>query len=166
MKGAAVWRFGKLFFGKEANHPAVSAHEIVSQAQGDLICCGQSRAAAWFCICAAQEDYHEPRLTEDLILVIEVFSPAERCKGIASALVGHIKEQAVAAESYQVIAYYAPDNLPSHKLWIKNQFCVTPPDPKLDRHLSSCCALYKCCVSPAHRKKGLSYENHDCGRSP
>lgn len=100
----------------------------------------------------------EPRLTEDLILVIEVFSPAERCKGIASALVGHIKEQAVAAESYQVIAYYAPDNLPSHKLWIKNQFCVTPPDPKLDRHLSSCCALYKCCVSPAHRKKGLSYE--------
>lgn len=108
----------------------------------------------------------EPRLTEDLILVIEVFSPAERCKGIASALVGHIKEQAVAAESYQVIAYYVPDNLPSHKLWIKNQFCVTPPDPKLDRHLSSCCALYKCCVSPAHRKKGLSYENHDCGRSP
>lgn len=87
-------------------------------------------------------------------------------KGIASALVGHIKEQAVAAGSYQVIAYYAPDNLPSHKLWIKNQFCVTPPDPKLNRHLSSCCALYKCCVSPAHRKKGLFYENHDCGRSP
>lgn len=86
----------------------------------------------------------EPRLTEDLILVIEVFDPAARRKGIASALVRHVKEQAAAAGSYQVIAYYAPDNLPSHKLWIKNQFCVSPPDRKLDSSLSSCCALYKC----------------------
>lgn len=167
MKGAAVWRFGKPLFRKRGKSSgSIRTRNRFSSARGSYLLRPKPGGCLVFAFVQRRKIATEPRLTEDLILVIEVFSPAERCKGIASALVGHIKEQAIAAESYQVIAYYAPDNLPSHKLWIKNQFCVTPPDPKLDRHLSSCCALYKCCVSPAHRKKGLSYENHDCGRSP
>mgnify|MGYP000001849385 CR=1 FL=1 len=127
MKGAAVWRFGKPLFRKKRQIIRQYPHtKSFLKRKGILSVAAKAGRLLGFAFVQRRKITTEPRLTEDLILVIEVFSPAERCKGIASALVGHIKEQAVAAESYQVIAYYAPDNLPSHKLWIKNSVLRDP----------------------------------------
>ena len=85
---------------------------------------------------------NEPNKTEDLILVIEVFKEENRNKGIASALVQHIISEARRNGSYQIIAYYQKNNIPSHKLWIKNSFSIIGVKNSVTQ-MVSCIATYK-----------------------
>lgn len=112
--------------------------------QGILYIAAEKAQALGFAFVQRRKLFNETSRFEDLILVIEVFEPEHRCKGIASALVERIRERATADECYQVIACYAPNNLASHNLWIKNRFCVTPPDQRQNRNLSGCYAVWKC----------------------
>lgn len=112
--------------------------------QGILYIAAEQALILGFAFVQRRKLFHETALFEDLILVIEVFEPERRRKGIASALVDQVRQRAAADGSYQVIAYYAPNNLASHALWIKNRFCVTPPDKRQDENLSGCCAVWKC----------------------
>ncbi len=64
--------------------------------------------------------------TEDFINVIEVFDEGHRCKGIASMIVQKCIETARENGSYQVRAYCDANNIPSHMLWVKNGFSVSP----------------------------------------
>lgn len=64
--------------------------------------------------------------TEDYINVIEIFREEYKRKGIGSLLVQ--KAIGIAREngSYQVRAYCDAGNLPSHMLWLKNGFTISP----------------------------------------
>lgn len=64
--------------------------------------------------------------TEEFINVIEVFDAGRRCKGIGSRMVKKCIEIARENGCYQVRAYCDADNLPSHMLWVKNGFTVSP----------------------------------------
>ncbi len=63
---------------------------------------------------------------EDFINAIEVFSPDDRNKGIASLIVDKCKELARENGSYQVRAYCDIGNAASHNLWKKNNFGISP----------------------------------------
>ncbi len=80
---------------------------------------------------------------EDLILVIEVFDENKRCNGIGTALVNVIKENALCTGAYQVIAFYETHNIPSHKLWIKNDFGVSSVTDRNGNNIG-CVAIWKC----------------------
>ena len=58
--------------------------------------------------------------------VIKVFDEGHRCKGIASMIVQKCIEVARENGSYQVRAYCDANNIPSHMLWVKNGFSVSP----------------------------------------
>ena len=64
--------------------------------------------------------------TEDFINVIEVFDSEHRCKGIGSSIVKKCIDIARENGSYQVRAYCDANNIPSHMLWVKNGFTVSP----------------------------------------
>lgn len=64
--------------------------------------------------------------TEEFINVIEVFDAEQRCRGIGSLMVKKCLETARKNECYQVRAYCDANNLPSHMLWVKNGFTVSP----------------------------------------
>ena len=64
--------------------------------------------------------------TEDFINVIEVFDNENRCKGIGSLMVKKCIDVARENGSYQVRAYCDANNIPSHMLWVKNGFTVSP----------------------------------------
>ena len=64
--------------------------------------------------------------TEDFIGAIEVFAPANRKYGIGSAIVGQCIRLAKSSGSYQVRAYCDIHNLPSHRLWLKCRFGISP----------------------------------------
>lgn len=64
--------------------------------------------------------------TEDFINVIEIFDDENRCKGIASLIVQKCIEVARENGSYQIRAYCDAYNIPSHMLWVKNGFSVSP----------------------------------------
>ncbi len=64
--------------------------------------------------------------TEEFINVIEVFDAERRCRGIGSLLVKKCIETARENECYQVRAYCDISNLPSHMLWVKNGFTLSP----------------------------------------
>lgn len=81
-------------------------------------------------------------LTEDLILVIEVFQEKDRNKGIASNLVKKIIDNAHENGVYQITAYYQKNNIASHKLWIKNSFSVIEV-LTADSNSLGCIATYK-----------------------
>lgn len=85
---------------------------------------------------------NETNLTEDLILVIEVFLEKDRNKGIASNLVKKIIDDAQENGVYQIVAYYQKNNTASHKLWIKNQFSVVEV-LTVDSKSLGCIATYK-----------------------
>ena len=64
--------------------------------------------------------------TEEFINVIEVFDAENRCRGIGSLIVQKSIETARENGCYQVRAYCDANNVPSHMLWVKNGFTVSP----------------------------------------
>lgn len=63
---------------------------------------------------------------EEFINVIEIFSDTDRCKGVGSLLVQKCIETAKENDCYQVRAYCDANNIPSHMLWVKNGFTISP----------------------------------------
>ena len=63
---------------------------------------------------------------ELFINVIEVIYTNLRCKGIASGMIRELLEVAKAEGVYQVRAYCDIGNVPSHRLWLKNRFSISP----------------------------------------
>jgi len=63
---------------------------------------------------------------EIFINVIEVIYTNLRCQNIASKMLGELIEIAKNEKVYQVRAFCDIDNIPSHHLWIKNRFSISP----------------------------------------
>lgn len=63
---------------------------------------------------------------EMFINYIEVFKPELRCRGIGTQLVQRIIEIARAERVYQIRAKVRIENAPSHGLWLKNKFSISP----------------------------------------
>ena len=63
---------------------------------------------------------------EIFINVIEVIYTNLRCQGMASSMLQKIIEIAKEEKVYQVRAYCDIWNVPSHRLWLKNKFSVSP----------------------------------------
>ena len=63
---------------------------------------------------------------EEFINVIEIFSDTDRCIGIGSLLVQKCIEIAKENGCYQVRAYCDVNNIPTHMLWVKNGFTISP----------------------------------------
>ena len=60
------------------------------------------------------------------INVIEVLHAELRCQGIGSQMVQKIIEIARNEHVYQVRASVQIENVPSHCLWFKNKFSISP----------------------------------------
>ena len=58
--------------------------------------------------------------------MIEVTHSNLRCKGIATAMLKEIIKIAKNENVYQVRAYCDIRNIPSHRLWLKNKFSISP----------------------------------------
>ena len=63
---------------------------------------------------------------EIFINIIEVIYTNLRCQGMASSMLQKIIEIAKEEKVYQVRAYCDIWNVPSHRLWLKNKFSVSP----------------------------------------
>lgn len=63
---------------------------------------------------------------EMFINAIEVFHSELRCQGIGTQMVQKIIEIARNELVYQVRAYCDITNVPSHRLWLKNKFSISP----------------------------------------
>ena len=63
---------------------------------------------------------------EIFINIIEVIYTNLRCQGMASSMLQKIIEIAKEEKAYQVRAYCDIWNVPSHRLWLKNKFSVSP----------------------------------------
>ena len=63
---------------------------------------------------------------EMFINYIEVFEPELRCRSIGTQIVQKIIEIAKAEQVYQIRAKVKTENVPSHRLWIKNKFSINP----------------------------------------
>lgn len=63
---------------------------------------------------------------EMFINYIEVFKPELRCRGIGTQMVQKIIEIARAEQVYQIRAKVRIENAPSHGLWLKNKFSISP----------------------------------------
>lgn len=63
---------------------------------------------------------------EIFINIIEVIYTNLRCRGVASEMLSKITEIATKEQVYQVRAWCDIDNIPSHRLWLKNRFTVNP----------------------------------------
>lgn len=63
---------------------------------------------------------------EIFINIIEVIYTNLRCQGMASSMLQKIIEIAKEEKAYQVRAYCDIWNVPSHRLWLKNNFSVSP----------------------------------------
>ena len=63
---------------------------------------------------------------EMFINYIEVFEPELRCRGIGTQMVQKIIEIARADQVYQIRAKVKTENMPSHRLWLKNKFSISP----------------------------------------
>ena len=63
---------------------------------------------------------------EIFINIIEVIYTNLRCQGIASNMLKAIINIAKEEKAYQVRAYCDIENVPSHRLWLKNKFSVSP----------------------------------------
>jgi len=66
---------------------------------------------------------------EDFIHVIEVLDPAERRRGIGTALVAAVIESARHRRSCQVRAYFDGENIASRQLWLKCGFELSAEGP-------------------------------------
>ena len=63
---------------------------------------------------------------EIFINIIEVIYTNLRCQGMASSMLQKIIEIAKGEKVYQVRAYCDIWNVPSHRLWLKNKFSISP----------------------------------------
>ena len=63
---------------------------------------------------------------EIFINIIEIIYTNLRCQGIASNMLKAIINIAKEEKTYQVRAYCDIENVPSHRLWLKNKFSVSP----------------------------------------
>lgn len=63
---------------------------------------------------------------EMFINYIEVFKPELRCRGIGTQMVQKIIKIAKAEQVYQIRAKVKTENVPSHRLWLKNKFSISP----------------------------------------
>ncbi len=63
---------------------------------------------------------------EIFINIIEVIYTNLRCQGVASKMISAIIEIAKEEKAYQVRAYCDIGNVPSHCLWLKNKFSISP----------------------------------------
>lgn len=63
---------------------------------------------------------------EMFINYIEVFEPELRCRGIGTQMIQRIIEIARAEQVYQIRAKVKTENVPSHRLWLKNKFSISP----------------------------------------
>ena len=63
---------------------------------------------------------------EIFINIIEVIYTNLRCQGMASSMLQKIIEIAKEEKVYQVRAYCDIWNVPSHRLWLKNKFSISP----------------------------------------
>ena len=63
---------------------------------------------------------------EIFINIIEVIYTNLRCQGMASSMLQKIIEIAKEEKVYQVRAYCDIENVPSHRLWLKNKFSISP----------------------------------------
>lgn len=63
---------------------------------------------------------------EMFINYIEVFEPELRCRGIGTQMVQKIIKIAKAEQVYQIRAKVKTENMPSHRLWLKNKFSISP----------------------------------------
>ena len=73
---------------------------------------------------------------EMFINYIEVFEPELRCRGIGTQMVQKTIEIARAEQVYQIRAKVKTENMPSHRLWLKNKFSISPaqmPDGNICR---------------------------------
>lgn len=63
---------------------------------------------------------------EMFINYISVFEPELRCRGIGTQMIQRIIEIAKAEQVYQIRAKVKTENMPSHRLWLKNKFSISP----------------------------------------
>ena len=63
---------------------------------------------------------------EIFINIIEVIYTNLRCQGVASKMISEIIEIAKEEKVYQIRAYCDIGNVPSHRLWLKNKFSISP----------------------------------------
>lgn len=63
---------------------------------------------------------------EMFINYITVFEPELRRRGIGTQMVQKIIEIAKAEQVYQIRAKVKTENMPSHRLWLKNKFSMSP----------------------------------------
>lgn len=63
---------------------------------------------------------------EMFINYITVFEPELRCRGIGTQMIQRIIEIARAEQVYQIHAKVKIENVPSHRLWLKNKFSISP----------------------------------------
>lgn len=63
---------------------------------------------------------------EMFINYISVFEPELRCRGIGTQMIQRIIEIAKAEQVYQIRAKVRAENMPSHRLWLKNKFSISP----------------------------------------
>ena len=63
---------------------------------------------------------------EMFINYIEVFEPELRRRGIGTQMVQKTIEIARAEQVYQIRAKVKTENMPSHRLWLKNKFSISP----------------------------------------
>lgn len=63
---------------------------------------------------------------EMFINYITVFEPELRRRGIGTQMVQKIIEIAKAEQVYQIRAKVKTENMPSHRLWLKNKFSISP----------------------------------------
>ena len=63
---------------------------------------------------------------EMFINYITVFEPELRCRGIGTQMVQKIIKIAKAEQVYQIRAKVKTENVPSHRLWLKNKFSISP----------------------------------------
>lgn len=63
---------------------------------------------------------------EMFINYISVFEPELRCRDIGTQMIQRIIEIAKAEQVYQIRAKVKTENMPSHRLWLKNKFSISP----------------------------------------
>ena len=63
---------------------------------------------------------------EMFINYITVFEPELRCRGIGTQMIQRIIEIAKVEQVYQIRAKVKTENMPSHRLWLKNKFSISP----------------------------------------
>ena len=63
---------------------------------------------------------------EIFINIIEVIYTNLRCQGVASKMISEIIEIAKEEKVYQIRADCDIGNFPSHRLWLKNKFSISP----------------------------------------